>query len=149
MGGRGPEPRKRRRRASGRSVAAASRWTGDRRAAPDVRPRLAMDPERLCAVSGLSPARRGARRVQRQVHGEPAGAARQLLRDACRSYARHLSQLLLSPPALAVRGPASRRGDLLMLNPRSKRPPGIARAEEDDFATAVLDGLSRPRQTLP
>jgi dimethylhistidine N-methyltransferase len=36
-----------------------------------------------------------------------------------------------------------------MLNPRSKRPPGIARAEEDDFATAVLDGLSRPRKTLP
>jgi dimethylhistidine N-methyltransferase len=36
-----------------------------------------------------------------------------------------------------------------MLNLRSKRPPGIARAEEDDFATAVLDGLSRPRKTLP
>ena len=36
-----------------------------------------------------------------------------------------------------------------MLNPRSKRPPGIARAEEDDFAAAVLDGLSRPRKTLP
>ncbi len=36
-----------------------------------------------------------------------------------------------------------------MLNPRSKRPHGIARAEEDDFAAAVLDGLSRPRKTLP
>jgi dimethylhistidine N-methyltransferase len=33
--------------------------------------------------------------------------------------------------------------------PRAKRPPGIARAEEDDFAAAVLDGLSRPHKSLP
>ena len=36
-----------------------------------------------------------------------------------------------------------------MLRPRAKRPPGLASAEEDDFAAAVLDGLSRPRKTLP
>jgi dimethylhistidine N-methyltransferase len=36
-----------------------------------------------------------------------------------------------------------------MLRPSVKRPPGLARAEEDDFAVAVLDGLSRPRKTLP
>jgi dimethylhistidine N-methyltransferase len=36
-----------------------------------------------------------------------------------------------------------------MLNPRAKRPPGIARADEDDFATAVIDGLSRPHKSLP
>ena len=36
-----------------------------------------------------------------------------------------------------------------MLNPRAKLPPGIARAEEGDFAAAVLDGLSRPHKTLP
>jgi dimethylhistidine N-methyltransferase len=36
-----------------------------------------------------------------------------------------------------------------MLTPRAKRPPGHARAEEDDFAAAVLDGLSRPRKSLP
>ena len=36
-----------------------------------------------------------------------------------------------------------------MLRPSVKRPPGLARAEEDDFAAAVLDGLSRPRKTLP
>jgi dimethylhistidine N-methyltransferase len=36
-----------------------------------------------------------------------------------------------------------------MLTPRAKRPPGIARAEEDDFAAAVLDGLSRPQKSLP
>jgi dimethylhistidine N-methyltransferase len=36
-----------------------------------------------------------------------------------------------------------------MLTPRAKRPPGIARAEDDDFAAAVLDGLSGPRKSLP
>jgi dimethylhistidine N-methyltransferase len=36
-----------------------------------------------------------------------------------------------------------------MLHPRAKRPPGPAAAEEDDFATAVLDGLSRSAKSLP
>ena len=36
-----------------------------------------------------------------------------------------------------------------MLHPRAKRPPGLAWAEADDFAAAVLDGLSRPQKTLP
>ena len=36
-----------------------------------------------------------------------------------------------------------------MLHPSAKRPPSPVGAEEDDFAAAVLDGLSRPRKTLP
>jgi L-histidine Nalpha-methyltransferase len=36
-----------------------------------------------------------------------------------------------------------------MQRPIAKRPPGPAGAEEDDFAAAVLDGLSRPLKTLP
>jgi dimethylhistidine N-methyltransferase len=36
-----------------------------------------------------------------------------------------------------------------MQHPRAKRPPGIAGAEADDFAAAVLDGLSRPAKSLP
>ncbi|MBO0765843.1 MAG: L-histidine N(alpha)-methyltransferase [Hyphomicrobiaceae bacterium] len=32
---------------------------------------------------------------------------------------------------------------------RAKRPPGLARAEGDDFAGAVLDGLSRHQKSLP
>ena len=56
-----------------------------RQAAPDVRRRVGMDAERLPALSGLPAARRRARRVQRQVHGEPAGAARRLLRHARRA----------------------------------------------------------------
>ncbi len=36
-----------------------------------------------------------------------------------------------------------------MLTPRRTRPPDIARGEEDDFASAVLEGLSRPHKSLP
>jgi len=36
-----------------------------------------------------------------------------------------------------------------MLKTRAKHPPSLARAEEDDFAAAVIDGLSRPQKTLP
>ena len=43
-----------------------------------LRHRVAMDAQRLPALSGLSRRRRRARRIQRQVHGEPDGAARQL-----------------------------------------------------------------------
>jgi dimethylhistidine N-methyltransferase len=36
-----------------------------------------------------------------------------------------------------------------MLHPRVKRPPGVAGAEADDFAAAVIDGLSHPQKSLP
>ena len=58
---------------------------GRRPPAADVRRRLGMDAERLSALPGLPAARRRARRVQRQVHGQPAGAARRLLRHARRA----------------------------------------------------------------
>jgi len=36
-----------------------------------------------------------------------------------------------------------------MLTRRASRLPALARAGDDDFATAVLDGLSRPQRALP
>ena len=36
-----------------------------------------------------------------------------------------------------------------MLHTRAKRPPSMPAAAADDFATAVLDGLSRPHKSLP
>src|SRR4029450_12060606 len=89
-------------------------------------------------------------RVQRQVHGQPAGAARRLLRHAPGPHARHLSQLLLSPPAPAVHGPAPRNGDRVMSSRNMRELLSERFALVDDqFATAVLDGLSRPQKTLP
>ena len=78
------------------AAAAACGSRHRRRAAADVRRRVGMDAERLPALSGLPSAGRRARRIQRQVHGQPAGAARRLVRDAAGPHARHLPQLLLS-----------------------------------------------------
>ena len=56
---------------------------GARRAARRrLRRGLAMDPQRLSAVSRLSRRRRRARRIQRQVHDQPDGAARLVAGDA-------------------------------------------------------------------
>jgi len=71
-------------------------------AATDVRRRLGVDSKPLRPLSGLRAAGRDGRRVQRQVHVQPDGAARRLLRYAGGPRTRHLSQFLLSPPALAV-----------------------------------------------
>ena len=88
-GGAGP-PRQllrgRRLRALGRQAPAdrgGMGGCGARRAAiRRLRRGLAMDAQRLSAVSGLSRHRRRARRIQRQVHDQPDGAARIVARDA-------------------------------------------------------------------
>jgi dimethylhistidine N-methyltransferase len=36
-----------------------------------------------------------------------------------------------------------------MLNPRARRLPGLLPAEDEEFASAVLDGLTRTKKTLP
>jgi len=36
-----------------------------------------------------------------------------------------------------------------MLNPKARRLPVTLPAEEDDFASAVLSGLARPKKWLP
>src|SRR5258707_3915446 len=74
-----------------------------------VRDRLAMDPQRLRPLSRLPRHRGRARRIQRQVHGQSAGAARLLACNAGRPQPYHLSQLLLSAPSLAIYGIAPRR----------------------------------------
>ncbi len=61
-----------------------------------LRRRLAMDAQRLFALSGLSRRGRRARRIQRQVHGQPDGAARQLAarrRPAMRARATAISSI--------------------------------------------------------
>ena len=72
--------------------------------------RLAMDQQLLRAVSGLQAVSRRAGGVQRQIHGQPAGASRRLVRDAARSLPHQLPQLLGGPDAVSVhRHPAGPR----------------------------------------
>ncbi len=54
-------------------------------AAPDVRRCVGVDRQSLYRLSALSPGRRCRRRVQRQVHVQPDGAARRLRRDSGRT----------------------------------------------------------------
>src|SRR5207253_2628706 len=58
--------------------------------------------------SRLQAAHRHARRIQREVHGEPDGAARRLLRDAAIAGARDVPQFLHAAIALAVQRAAAR-----------------------------------------
>src|SRR5262249_46297858 len=62
------------------------------------------------ALPRLSPRTRRGRRIQRQVHGQPARAARGILPDAAGAYPRYVPQLLLPAAALADDGPAAARG---------------------------------------
>jgi hypothetical protein len=59
---------------------------------------LAMDPQRLFARIRATAPRRRARRVQRQVHGQPDGAARLVAGDARRPRARRPTAISFYPP---------------------------------------------------
>src|ERR1700677_939824 len=74
-----------------------------------LRNRVAVDPQRLRALCRLPRHRGRARRIQRQVHGQPTGAARLVAGHARRAQPRHLSQFLLSQPPMAIHRTAPRR----------------------------------------
>ena len=73
---------------AGKHLPTEAEWEVAARARPArrrLRHRLAMDAQRLFALSGLSRRRRRARRIQRQVHDQSDGAARLFARDARRA----------------------------------------------------------------
>jgi len=80
------------------------------RHAPADRARVAVDPLFLRPLPGLSPLARRGRRIQRQVHGGPAGASRRQPGHARGPRAPHLSQLLPAGRPLAVFRAAARQG---------------------------------------
>src|SRR3546814_4782803 len=79
---------------------AAEAGTRHQRTAADVRRGLAVDAQRVLAVSTLQAGSRRGRRIQRQVHVRPVRAARRLLRDTRRSHPADLSKFLSTPCAL-------------------------------------------------
>src|ERR1700693_1393509 len=106
-----------------------------------------MDGESLPRLSALPRGLRCDRRVQRQIHVEPDGAARRRGGDSGGPYPKHLSELLPAFRALGVLGAAPRRGSVM--------PSGgnlafhdWARGEER-FRDAVLAGLGRTPKELP
>src|SRR4029079_12443009 len=122
---------------------------------------LAMDPQRLRALSRLCTGAGRARRVQRQVHVWSVGAPWRQRGDASRSHSRNLPQLLLSPAALAVhRHPAGAGGSLmvrvaeteiaeLFAGPR-QAPPRIApRYFYDRVGSQLFDEITRTPEYYP
>lgn len=61
-----------------------------------------MDCECLHGLSGIQASSGHAGGIQRKVHVGANGSARRIMRDACRSYARHLPKLFSTRSALAV-----------------------------------------------
>ena len=118
-----------------------------RGAAPDDRRCLGMDREPLHPLSAVSRSRRCDRRVQREIHVEPDGAARRRRGHAGRAYPRHLPQFLPAIGALGFFRAAPRRGCVM--------PDGSAFAfydlapGEESFRDAVLAGFSHAPKTLP
>ena len=94
------------------------------------------------ALSAVSRGRRRDRRIQRQVHVEPDGAARRRGGDAGRPYPRHLPQFL---PALGALGVfrAAPRGGCVMHGWRQLSPFTIWRRARRAFATRCWPGSSR------
>src|ERR1700734_2761944 len=106
-----------------------------------------MDAEPLCRLPRLPAHRRRGRRVQRQVHGQPDGAARRGGGDAGRASALDLSQLLSIRRALGVRGDQAGGGrmrDNRALAQFRDLAPG-----EESFREAVLAGLSARQKSIP
>ena len=117
---------------AGKRLPREQEWEARRRGAcEDIGAGLGMDRQSLRRLSRLSRAGRRDRRVQRQVHGQPDGAARRLRGDAGRPHAHDLSQLLSARRALDVRRHSSGGGSAMngsALAPRSRRarrPRGI------------------------
>ena len=88
------------------------------------------------------------RRIQRQVHVQPDGAARRRGGDPGRPYAGHLSQFLPALGALGLRGAAAGGGSLMM-NERRALPFMIWRPARRAFATPCWPGSAARRKAMP
>src|SRR6478752_3409035 len=127
-----------------------SGWTrATRFAAPTIRRRVAVDPERLHRLSRLRAIGRRARRIQRQVDVRPVGVARRVVRYPTVPCARDVPQLFPVRCALAVHGPApgEERMSASMHPQRAAR--GARPLETSEILADVLHGLGGTQKTLP
>src|SRR5690606_38482819 len=138
----------------GRGVAPPPCGSGRGRIAADVRRRVGVDGEPVCALPGLQACARGSRRVQRQVHVQPVPAARRELRHLSQPYSSDLPQLLPARRHLAVHrcaAGARRRveGGHLSTRPQERLGDLMRGREEEKLLAEIREGLSRPQKELP
>src|SRR5262249_41000728 len=106
-----------------------------------------MDSQSLYRLSAVSSGRRYRRRVQRQVHVQPDGAARRCRGDPGRTYSGELPQFLPALGALGFRRAAAGGGCRMIGRTRftfHDLAPG-----EESFRDAVLNGLGRTPKSIP
>src|SRR5690606_32321649 len=108
-----------------------------------------MDRQRLRPLPRLPPAAGQRRRIQRQVHVRPAGAARRQLRHPGRARARQLPQFLPACGALAVLRPAPGQGRLMAMPEPFPAALVDRRPDRATITADVLAGLSARPRTLP
>ena len=127
----------------------AAPGAGGRIIAGFLRRRLGVDGEPLYRLPALQAAAWRLRRIQREVHVQPDGPSRRLVRDADLAYPNDLPQLLPARRTLAVPGlPAGAgRGGGPMTTAESAARVGDERSS--DFMREVLEGLGGPRKWLP
>src|SRR4029077_16003223 len=107
-----------------------------------------MDAQRLSPLPRLSRRARRARRVQRQIHEQPDGAPRRILRDIAKPHPPDLPQFLPTGKTLAIhRHPARARPGM------SATPSGVALLDLEpatsDFLDPAVAGLSSSPRMLP
>src|SRR3954462_11386197 len=107
-----------------------------------------MDPERLSALPRLPRGPRRSRRIQRQIHVQPDGATRRIVRHFAQSYSPDVSELLSAGKALAIhRHPARPRS--IMSGVAGRVTVLDLEPVSADFLAEVLAGLSSSPRTLP
>src|SRR5690606_25928133 len=105
------------------------------------RRRVGVDAKRLRPLPRLSPARRRARRIQRQVHEQPARAAGRKLRHAAGAPPPDLPQLLPARGSLGLHGAP--------VMPRFRDALTTATLVPDLDPAEILSGLGEPQKRLP
>src|SRR6266481_3104093 len=108
---------------------------------------MGVDGESLHSLSPLSRGTRSGRRIQRQVHVQPNGAARRCRGDLGRPCSAHLPQLFPALGALGFRRIAAGGGSR-MISSASFTFHDLAPGEES-FRDAVLRGLGRAPKSIP
>ena len=115
--------------------------------APGVRRRVAMDGERVPAVPALRARGGRGRRVQRQVHERPDGAAGRRLHHAPRSRPPDLPQLLSAGEPLDVRGRAARDRRVAALHDKSRTrgpmPTALPRSRASTYTSPPTTSAPR------
>src|SRR5438270_559301 len=118
------------------------------RSSANVRRRVGVDAQRLSPLPWLPRRPRRARRIQREVHVQPDGFARRILRHFTQPRSADLPQFLSARKALAIHRPPARARPVMSGVPGRVTVLDLEPVKAD-FLAEVVAGLSSSPRTLP